>query len=563
MKIDSPTSKKGFFFVLVVFILLSYILVSTTAWMKAIEVSEKAHQERIKFSTLQLIGDQISNDTATRFASMAGKYAFYKLVNHTVENPLKASVPVHVETEDDYDVVEGEELQSNLRSALQGLINTGKADKDYFLGDGLDYSSHGEDSTSFSFKGWKDELNDSMSKAGFELLVFEVQDKDFTVEQISINFVEINMTINIVVGERNFLTTFNKNLNVSVEIPLEGFADPYIQRSFNKIDPSEEPICKQFFLAEDKDTGGILEISKDSHPFDDLYFDNGEIGYSWFYGRVFEEGNDAEDLAEGLKGDSILVIDVEQLFCGYDNSDYNYFQQFGAYIIDFRKKSVSCNYWEEEEALEWWTELLRKPFVFIDHKDWNDVEKRISKTGNKPDKGIYKDREGIGRLLFVTDVQDKPIIIDRGGGNKFKFYDEVYLYDIEDFRDLVVCSYYFMYPEGPSFIQRMSDRPDDQKGGSFGIATTVVGRWAGGDEDLSNNERSRLDVEFIEDTGNEVMVRGLPGCLNPTMCEEQESPVGEFKLSRTFLKYIFDYDNRKKDPENIGCDNDGLAECED
>ncbi len=551
---DLQGSKKGFFFVLVVFILLSYILVSTTSWMKAIEVSEKAHQERIKFSTLQLIGDQISNDTATRFASMAAKYALYTLVNHTVENPLKAGTPIYIETEDKYDIKEGDELQSNLRSALQGLINSGKADKYYFSVVGLDYSSYGEESASFSFKGWKDELNDSMSKAGFELLVFEVQDKDFTVEQTSINYVEINMTINITVGERNFLTTFNKNLNVSVEIPLEGLADPYIQRGFNKIDPSKH-IFKQFFLAEDKDTGGILEISKDSHPFDDMYFEDGEIGYSWFYGRVFEEGNDAEDLEEGLKADSILVIDVEQLFCGYKKSKYSYFQQFGAYIIDYRNKKVSCDYGQEPEALEWWTELLQKPFVFIDYKDWRKMDDDL----RKPDKGIYSSREGIGRLLFIASRN--TILFTPSGGEDFEASDEVYLYDIEDFRDLVVCSYYFMYPEGPSFIQRMSDRPDDQQGGSFGIATTVVGRWAGGDTDLSNNERSRLDVEFIEDTGTEVMIRGLPGCLNPTMCEEQESPVGEFKLSRTFLKYIFDYD-RRKDPENIGCDNRDLAECE-
>ncbi|MEM4272263.1 MAG: hypothetical protein QXH30_01620, partial [Candidatus Bilamarchaeaceae archaeon] len=115
--------KKGFFFVIVAFVLLSYILASTYIWVRAIEMEEARYSESFRTSSMEMLVDQLSNEEISRIAGIMSNYAFYRLNNHSIRHPVEAGGPQG-----------SPEEFNNIRLALRDLILNGSASDDYFEG---------------------------------------------------------------------------------------------------------------------------------------------------------------------------------------------------------------------------------------------------------------------------------------------------------------------------------------------------------------------------------------------------------------------------------------------
>jgi hypothetical protein len=63
--------RKGFLFVVTVFLILTYILLAISVWVKAIETSERSYAEFYRQSTLDLTIAQITPEKVNNVSNMA------------------------------------------------------------------------------------------------------------------------------------------------------------------------------------------------------------------------------------------------------------------------------------------------------------------------------------------------------------------------------------------------------------------------------------------------------------------------------------------------------------
>src|SRR3989338_9055915 len=82
-------NSKGFFFVLITFLILGYIITSVSLITKSIDVSEKKFAEKFKFSNLEIVAEQISEEKLQKFSQLAAYRALYELNSQTIDYPLK------------------------------------------------------------------------------------------------------------------------------------------------------------------------------------------------------------------------------------------------------------------------------------------------------------------------------------------------------------------------------------------------------------------------------------------------------------------------------------------
>ena len=544
-------SYKGFFFVLVSFILLSYILVSTFAWVRAIETSERTYSDAFRASSLTTLADQVSEQRMNIYTDVASHYTLYKLVNHSVGYELLD------EPDDEY---------YHIRAAFFELLSNCTTSPEHYV-EPVPAIYTPEEKETYCFAGFLEQLNTSLSKAGFEV-------QEFSVSNYSLNEtahpleLEMNLTLYLRIKDLQTQTSLNRTYHISRTLNATGFFDPLLARqSIEQLRQGGDPnltIYKGMYLyeAEDADTP-FDEVHTELYPIKRSIDSKMHIGQGWFYGNLVFWGK-AEDAA--YPSQSILVGNYS------DIKSVDNWEDFGAYILlnepidppgcsdqqdtfnriqkdeDTSGGSTHCD--ESIDSAD--SGYTDKPFIV--YADEEDFREDIYEPSTGPTRPIPYPKS----ILFITKYSHEQVMgdIDRKDSNPGA------IFDIEKLRDFTRCSYYIVHAdEAPSFLQRLLVNGYERTS-PIGIETTLVGKWAGGIDNPGWNEFSRVDREFFNRLPGD-KIRGMPGCKDWYMCMDRDelvSDVGNFRFSGESAEFYLGT-NSDEDEEYIGCDDD-RASCE-
>ena len=547
---------KGFFFVLVSFILISYILVTTFMWVKAIETGEQTYSEALRASSLYMLTDQITAERMEFLGEVVGYHSFYALVNHSVEDPLQPGIPPDDEI-------------YHIREAYFELMLTGTASGDHFES-GADFVMSNEQAESATFTGFMAALNDSLARSGFELEEFWVDPETMQFNQTGHPLTyHLNYTLNVKIKDTQSGTSFQRPFPINQGINVTGFFDPGIARDSEMLELDGGIVYKPVFLYSD-----FVEVEpRDAEPLYPDQIETGDEGQGWFYGPVIlatDEGAIAA-VEAGNRSLYILAGNYSDIIAVPHHDTY------GAYILtnepgtssgDCGTSQVSGTTFNAVDRYESSPgdcdvqiigDYTNKPFVVApDFMD--DVYDEL-----RGPRVIWPTETDSHRVLFISPHTANAVQSDP----ELKF-DNVEIFDIEDLRDFVLCSYYFWtdYDEkpAPSYLQRLFSDWKSRESEDHGIETTVVGKWAGG-VDTPDREAwdaySRIGWEFFSEEDG-INIKGMPGCKFVGMCIDGDSEVGHFKFrygtegSGEYYLGIEDEDEEG----NIGCNNDEYASCE-
>ncbi len=515
--------KKGFLFTVTIFLILTYILLSISIWVKSVETEERAYAEFYRESALELALEQLTPGKMSNVSDIVMLRSLFRLNMHAIDHPVSA--------------VNGDE---NIRQVMHSLLINGSADGSYFLGGtGIDQER------SSSLAGWLGNLNASLIGIGIQISEFRIENFQFYMYDYRTLRYSYDLTISM--SDYAGTTSLSRTYNLADDIDLSGFVDAASSRRSEEIAGSEYQMYRQFFF-------GPYTDYADVHPSRIRGVDEGQ---GWYYGYLVDVG-DAAAIPNYMRHNYILVGDftpITQL------TDYGY---FGAYIltnepltnppvcggIDDQQNTFNAISWEQvgpDCVAELRTATATdRPFVIADGFDISDApdcpELWTIGTGNT----------GFGRCALIM-AEYNPEEVRNDLTRKLDLPSEAGIYDIEDARDFLMCGYYMPDPEGPSYFQRLMPDSFNTSGGSLGISTLVIGEYANStDYDLY----SRLDRELFADppvpSGGGIKVRGFTGCKNLEMCSDEPS-TAIFALTQDAID-IFGL-------EDIACNN-GLAGCD-
>ncbi len=586
-------NRKGFFFIIMSFVLLAYILTSTYFWVRAIEMEESRYSDSFRISTMEMLLDQVTPATVNHFTNISARYSFYRLNHHSIANPIRLNGHLG----DGYEV----EVK-NVGLAMRDLIIDGEASKDYFNGDALIYSD--SDKLTYTLSGWKNQLNASLAASNFELVSLDIDKDSFAFTQTNFTVFNVSFVMGLTIKDLQpgSETSIVRSYNVSLPVDVTGMVDPYIARQSRELDLTLDDgtkvlVGKKVFMAPEEEYPDKFESLCSEHAESGQCYKVGEAdeGQGWFYGPMV---NTEDALTQGIAGDVnlsqnyILVGTYSEIVALTD------FESFGAYVLTNKpietavpscpgKSSQtetfnpitydsSCDAVIDDSDI---TAITTKPFIVeqgFDISDFNGV--------NLP--GL----EDAHKMLFIATPTPKEVLDDPRSNPKNEY---VAMYDIEMFRDFVMCGYYLPRNNSPTYLHRMMDiQPmfdsnnpayDNWPEYSWGIETTAVGRWAGGnivpDADVWD-KYSRVDIEFFskvsDGSSNPVqMIKGMPGCKSAIMSSMElgYTPnlhhVGHFRLSdwaqwdrEAGYNDIYWIELENGDEGNIGCDNEDVAGCD-
>ncbi len=542
---------RGFFFVLVAFILLSYILVSTYAWVRAIEASERTYSDAFRASTLTTLADQVSEQRMNQYADIASHYAMYKLVGHSVENPLQDK--------------RGDEYY-HIRAAFFELLTNCTTLQEHFV-DLVPVEYTPSEKDTYCFSGFLGRLNTSLATSGFEV-------QDFSVSNFSLNEtmrpleLEMNLTLYLRIKDLQSNTSIDRTYHISRIVNVTGYKDPLLEReSISKLRAtpgSNLTIKKGMYLypiTADDDNNVTYEDLMNAHEM--LYPDRlgqGSEGQGWFYGNLVL-WNKAGNVA--YPSQSILVGNYSDII-----SVHNY-NEFGAYILlnEPETTSIPCGITQYDtfNAIHHddkpspgsscpdprLTDETDKPFmVYADEKAFmNEIYKKSRGPDAFPNSVLFISKYSYDEISSDPDLKTESAPV---------------VFDIENLRDFTRCSYYIMdVNNSPSFLQRLLVNGYNRTS-PIGLETLLVGKWAGGvdNPDPNWNMYSRVDREFFAKKDGE-KVRGMPGCKDAFMCADDPmiSDVGNFRFGSPESMEFYLGTSNSDDEEYIGC-NDGRASCE-
>ncbi|MCP4647021.1 MAG: hypothetical protein GY852_04695 [bacterium] len=579
-------NRKGFFFIIVAFILLSYILTSTYYWVRAIEMEEARYSESFRTTSMEMLLAQVTYDTIGAYVDISAHYALYRLNHHSINHPVTPAVDIAAMEE-----LDGSE-NDNIKFAMRELILYGNASGDYFDDDvPLNYNQ--TEKLIYSLEGWKNQLNASLAASGFELVELEIYENTFEFNQINFTHFELvfEMNLTIVDSQADSSTSLVRSYNVRRLVDATGFVDPYIARESERLNLEDNDgfptlVGRQIFIHPEWEEGYEYFCSDYSSGDDCYYVGHGSQGQGWFYGPVVNT-SDALNVHDNATYNYILAGNYSAI-----KAVSNY-KNFGAYILTNEPteggdcgndQEDTFNPLDYDSACEATIDttsntFTTKPFMVYDNFD---IDEFIGVD-------LYSDAEiPAHKVLFVAEFTHEQVLVEPEDK-----INHVSVYDIEKFRDFAMCGYYMPRNESPSFLHRMFDLQDmfdsnpepnpayfDWPESQWGIETLAVGRWAGGNivEDRDWDLYSRVDVEFFSEvahsSANEVqMIKGMPGCKDADMCSEDleydldSEHVGHFRMSdwaQDDREEDFEYmiELGPGDTDNYGCDNTDQASCD-
>jgi len=508
--------KRGFFFVLSVFILLVYVAMSLQAYTRAIDESGKGYEETIKIATYDIVLAELSNETMNEIVDIYSYYAIYKLINHTAEEPIKAG--------------EKDELE-HFKGAFRELVQTGESKREHFAGGPLVYNE--EEKADYTFNGLSAKLKESLEKSGMELETFNVS--EVSIYQTEYNKINVDAVVLLNVSGKG--ARLDKVYRINRTLEIEGMDDPMVLRWLRK--HNFENASKQIWFAPyGPQRPNILAYA--TH------------GQGWFYGPLVSarEANKTEKVSETERWKYIVVGDYSDF---ESLEEQGILDEFGAYILTNSVDTISSGCPNKKNEMNVFNAVLYDPKEGCKAKINSKYITTEKPFAVAPDFSIgmaSEDGEGKPAVLFVNEHTPEEVK-ESEGEKKLNEHNRGIVYDIEMLRDEVICGYYFWAPgEAPSFLQRFLEASENRTS-EYGIEGFVVGEVYGGDLYQKGRNWSRIDWEFVNRTEG-IKVRGMPGCKSFEMCSRQ-TPVGNFALSEENLgDYYMDW---------IAC-NDGRAACE-
>ncbi len=499
-----------------VFLILTYILLSVSIWVKGIEASERGYSEFYKESTVELAVSQITDEKIRNVSNRIMERSLFRLNNHSIYAPVKES---------------GDGEVDNIRGAMAQLLINGSANSSYFThGGGIS----AEDS---SMNQWVESLNASLLSVGISIDEYSIT--HFNLSQSDYETLNYSFVMHLSMSDEGGKASVTRDYLIEDELSIVGFVDPAIARESAEKTSNRQIAYRMFFFPEDpKPVTSANKISG--------YSVHG--GQGWFYGYLVPASS-ADSIDESIRHRFILVGDFKEL----ESADP--LQQFGAYIVTSAPEDgTSCNDFTNEEEtfnpvrhsgelcdVESFDcgsgECTLKPFIEAEDFQISDAPDCPVFDPLIGDPGTTKECVMFTNPHSVEAVHDDKDLKLSGGS----------IYDIEDMRDHIMCGYYALSPEAPSYLQRLLSDSYDRSHEEYGIETFVIGKYA---NDESYSLDSRLDRElFSGQSGHGV--RGMPGCKRLEHCTE-EPITGIFTLTKETAS---DYGLN-----SIYCPNDGRCE---
>ena len=513
-------NRKGFLFVVTVFLILTYILLSISVWVKSIEASESTYSEFYKESNVELAVEQITSEKLDSISSIVLNRALFVLSNQSISHPLKdggASDPY-----------------SHITAAFGEWLQNGSPGASHFEGGAApsEYNS--------SMAAWAENLNASMAATGVYMEYFKVY--GFTMTQTDIDIINYTFSADLRIRVKSGATFVGRTYHISNYLNITGMLDPAIARNSSG---ANQILGRRFYFLKSN-----YSQPSDLHPREIYAKGAAEAGQGWFYGYLVDTSS-AGSVSVANMTNYILVGDYSSIV-GTPN-----YELFGAYIVTSPiGHPNNCTkgtdvYWNEENT-------------------FNPVKYGGSNCDPAPaslSKGVRTPKPFIVAPNFhVSDGRDCPDFVNTSLTHKCALFvtaanvssDDIArkltraplaVYDVEALRDFTLCGYYIKDPLAPSFLQRLLGDSYSRHDASYGIETFLIGQYV--DSSLGDSY-SRLDREMFSKTPG-IFIRGAPGCKDVGSCSYAGSPFGRFGLGSGAISAF-----------NLGaisCDNPQLAGC--
>jgi len=493
----SKHNVKGFLFVITIFLILTYILLSIGVMVKAIEASERSYSELYKESTIELVLGELTPAKITEISNLIMTRAVFKMNKYSISHPIKEGP-----AEDEYYYI---------RNAMFEYLKNGAPSADNF-DDGIPPDSEYES----SMEGWLANLNASLLSIGAYIENYTIYDFKFNQENIK----ELNYSfkMRISLKDRSGTASLSREYDISGKINITGLVDPAIARESEKHGPR---IYRQFFFYDGYSSPSSVSPER---------IKNIEEGQGWFYGQLTTPSG-ATLIPQEHRRRYILVGSYDDI----KNLGADVYEGFGGYILTNEPEEESCTargmtYTGERNtfnAIKYSgpncdigideATRTQKPFVVAPGFSINDAPQCPDLSRGTTERCV----------LFIaakdpSEVQSNPQL-------KLTAPEEsTGIFDIEKIRDYVMCGYYIPYGEAPSYLQRLLPNSYNRSGGDLGIETFLIGEYVRPSE---YEKYDRLDRKMFNETLMDQFIRGMPGCKDAYMCGISETPTGRFGLS--------------------------------
>lgn len=496
--------KKGFMFVISVFLILTYILISISVWVKGLEASERSYSEIYKQSNVELAVAQLTPEKIGLISDLIMQRAVFSISTHSITDPVKAG---QAPNDENY----------YIRQATFQYLANGTPSADNFEGD-----APAPEVTS-SLAGWVGDLNTSL--AGIGVYIDNYQLSDFQMAQESVDIINYSYRMKLTMKDAGGVSSLSRDYNVHGKVNITGYVDSSIVR---ESDRSGEPVYRRFFFYPSYQVPADVAPSKMSQTV--------TAGQGWFYGYVIDSSAGAS-IPKDKRHLFILVGDYASITGLSDYAD------FGGYIVTNRASSgVTCTSGSgviskgegadtfnaitynkigsncNEEILA--TTKTSKPFAVIPGFTYTSAPScpnLINVTG------------ATRCALFTTtysqnEVETKPSLKNSLNAETSG------LFDIEKLRDYTMCGYYVKNPQAPSYLQRFFKDSYKYNSTEFGVETFLIGEYVSSANTFDFGKFSNLDREMFTNTDKQEKLRGMPGCKSFDACSSDQS-TGKFGLS--------------------------------
>ena len=524
--------KKGFLFTVTIFLILTYILLSISVWVKAVEASERGYSEFYKESTVELTIEQITTGKMDNITNIIMTRSLARLNDYSIDNPVK----------------EGPANDPNLyvTSALGELVTNGSASSSYFTkGTGIPKVTNDA-----SLNAWAGELNKSLQAIG--LYVSDYSVSGMKVGQSAPNLVNYTFDVKLSLRDTSGTSAIERTYKIANTVDVTGLVDPALARESKALAGEGKTIYRQFFFNEDysKESdvkGGVASISQ------------GSAGQGWLYAPLAvassSAASDGVPYAPTLQPEdrhSYILVGTYGEITNYEN-----YGGFGGYILTSSpSQPTNCT---DENGTAFKNE--EETFNAIKYSGANCTE--ISTTGmstdkpfivasgfnpaNAPSCPVLTNNKSGKCVLFIAksspkDVATHPLLKKSAPKG---------IYNVEGMRDFIMCGYYTKAAAAPSYLQRLFANSYTHTDSTYGIETFVIGNYA--NDYTAYDTSSRLDRELFNSTlPAGAKVRGMPGCKDWQTCSD--SPVtGIFAVSAA-VRDLFGLDQITCDDSYAGCD---------
>lgn len=497
--------RKGFLFVVTVFLILTYILLSISVWVRGIESSERMYSELYRESNVELSVEQITPGKVDNVSHDIMMRSMGRL------NDLSASSPV---LEGD-----GGEL-SNIEAAMGELLLNGSASSAYFeSGSGLAMEGS-------SMNSWVQNLNTSLLAIGMYVDDFELY--NFHMSQRDIDIVNYSFDMRLSMRDIGGDTSVARNYHIENEVSISGYIDPALLRASAAATSGSQEIRRAFFFNKEeyRNAGDGIEIRDVSSLGMVPVGISG--GQGWFYGYL-AHADDAESVPADELGRYVLVGTYEELRAADPR------QAFGAYIVTsapadgetcgehtgqrdtfnpVRYAAPSCEASIDFEAGSY----TAKPFIEAEGFEFDGISSLDCPGSEYSTSAPVRKCALILAANPVMDVAEDPELkLERAGAGIFA---------VETLRDFVMCGYYTHNGAAPSYLQRLLNNSYGRSDALYGIETFVIGEYSNSD---AYGDNGRLDRELFGSTDG-IAVRGMPGCKQYEHCQDDPS-TGVFRTT--------------------------------